>query len=124
MSAISLWPDFKVETKPRGMRQILLDAGGGLADRTNGVVEFAVETVQTVEGFSYRCYLTVRGQRYKVELCSVETGHTSFPATLYEPRGAGVGGIGDEDALLQHLARVFRSEQTKQTVLNLMANFG
>lgn len=125
MSATSLWPDFKLDAKPRGMRHILLDAGADVDQKTNSRVYFSVETVPSDAGLSYHCFLISRGDpRYKVELFAVHTKHQNFPANLYSADGGGVGDIPDEATLLKHLEQIFNSERTKQIVLNMISNFG
>ncbi|MEO2088668.1 MAG: hypothetical protein ABGY75_04105 [Gemmataceae bacterium] len=124
MSATSLWPEFKFDTKLRGMNQILLEAGADISEKTNGIIGYSIESHATSDGLSHRCMIFVQGHRYRIELYSVETGHTNFPAALYSADGVGVENIPDEASLRTHLEKIFNSDRTKQIVQNLIANFG
>lgn len=126
MPATSLWPDFPALDKPRGMKQILEEAGADIAAKTNDVVEFVVyPTTDSLEAdFRYDCRLFVPKAHYSYLLCRVLTGPTPFPASVVTPEGQEFHEIMDEPALRGVLAKLFQAEKTKEIVLNLIANFG
>jgi hypothetical protein len=126
MTATDLWPDFKIDPKPRGIRQILEEAGQGLKAKTNGLVEFRVWPVESRSGpypLRLRCELYVAKLDYAYFLMEVDTAATGFPVEL-RTGSVPVGGVlvaDDETALLTALARIFQSEHTRDVIQNLIS---
>ena len=120
----SLWPEFSAQAKPRGMRQILENAGGDIAEKTRGVVEFRVKTYSEGDKFYHDCYLVVPRVRFQHLLLRVITDAKPFPATLATLRGQTIGSIPDEANLRETLKEHFQSQETREVVENLIANFG
>lgn len=127
MPATDLWPDFKIESKPRGIRQILEEAGQGLKEKTNGLVQFRVwpaESQRSEFPFRLRCQLRVEKLDYDYLLMEVDTSATGFPVEV-RTDALGQNGlllkIGDEASLLALLSNIFRSAQTTAVVQNLIS---
>jgi hypothetical protein len=61
--ATDLWPDFKIEQKTRGVRQVLDEAGEELKQKTAGLIEFRARLHQIQRGANpttiYTCNLYV-----------------------------------------------------------------
>ncbi len=126
MPAIDLWPDFKIDAKPRGVRQMLEEAGEGLKEKTNGLVDFRVwpdEDRDRDFPVRYRCDLYVRKMDYNFALFAVHASATGFPVKVVAGPEVAEGPfkVGDESALYAALANIFRSEYTKAVVQNLVS---
>ncbi len=122
MPATDLWPDFQIEVKPRGVRQMLEDAGRGLKEKTKGLVEFrvwAMDSHNTDKPFRYRCDLHVENIDYAYRLLEVDTSATGFPVAVRD--GSGEFAAADEPALLAALERIFRSDRTVAIVQTLVS---
>jgi hypothetical protein len=126
MPATDLWPDFHIDSKPRGVRQILEEAGEGLKEKTGGLVEFRVwpdEERDREFPIRYRCDLYVQKMDYNFPLLAVHASPTGFPVKVVT--GAGVPEAplkaGDESSLHAVLASIFRSDYTKAVVRNLIS---
>ena len=122
MTTTDLWPDIAFEPKPRGVRQMLEEAGSGLKDKTGGLVEFRVWPLDgRTPGFPFRfrCDLRVDKLDYDYLLLEVDSSPTGFPVQVR----AGNDNIqaDDEASLLAALAGVFRSEQTRAVIKNLIS---
>jgi hypothetical protein len=122
--ATSLWPDFPTDVKPRGVRQMLEDAGGDIAEKTHGVVQFRVRTYSEGDKFYHDCYLLVPRVGFQHLLVRVTTGVTPFPAAVFTPSGEGFGDVGNENNLRSVLRQLFQRRETREVVENLIANFG
>ncbi|MBX9625464.1 MAG: hypothetical protein K2X82_16780 [Gemmataceae bacterium] len=124
MTATDLWPDFKVEKKARSVRHILDEAGGGLKQKTGGVVEFRTHhggaSGDAAFPFLYLCTLVVPKLGYDYSLLRVVSAPTGFPVRVISDQGTH-GEFADEPGLLAELAKVFRSERTQQIVQNLIS---
>jgi hypothetical protein len=125
MTTTDLWPDFKFDPKPRGVRQILEEAGQGLKGKTNGLVEFRVWPVEGQKPglpFRYRCDLRVEKMDYNYRLLEVDSAPTGFPVLVRSGiTSSDVVEASDEASLLAALAKVFQSEQTKAVIKNLIS---
>src|SRR5438067_275607 len=72
----SLWPDFSAMTPPRGMREMLVAAAGDIDARTNGALQFYVDTLGVsgaVKKVRHNCYLRVPKTGYTHLLFQVTT---------------------------------------------------
>jgi hypothetical protein len=125
MTTTDLWPDFAVEPKPRGIRQMLEEAGRGLKDKTRGLITFRVQPAENrgspLFPFRYRCELYVENLDYAFPLLHVNVSmEGGFPVAVFttssEPRTAQ-----NEGELTPILASVFQSEETKAIVRNLIS---
>lgn len=123
MPATDLWPEFTVEKKPRTVRHVLDEAGAGLKEKTGGAVEF--RTFRTTSGekdypFTYDCTLAVPKLDYNYLLLRVDSSPTGFPVrvtsgyTQYD-------GLPSEERLVEVLATIFGSEQTRKVIQNLIS---
>ena len=122
MPATDLWPDFKIDPKPRGIRQILEEAGQGLKEKTNGMVAFRVLPTEGRKfefPFRLRCELYIEKLDYNYLLLEVDTSASGFPA---EARTDGEQiPISNESELLSTLASIFRSTQVRAVIQNLIS---
>lgn len=126
MTATDLWPDIPFEPKPRGVRQILEEAGAGLKEKTKGLVEFRVwpEQGETADfPFRYRCDLRVDKLDYNYLLLEVLSAPTGFPVEVWTGRGARRDPVTatDEASLLTALGAVFWSAETRAVIKNLVS---
>lgn len=123
MPATSLWPDFKIDPKPRGLRQMLEEAGSGLDTKTNGIVTFRVWPLDNERDrtfpFRYRCDLYVAKFDYSYPLLYVNASATGFPAEVLTDSGGTK--VEDERALLVVLETIFHADRTVAIVQNLIA---
>ncbi|QEL16124.1 hypothetical protein [Limnoglobus roseus] len=124
MTTASLWPALPA-VKPRSMRQMLLEAGVGIRDLTNGLIHFQVATsAQKVDKqlkFFHYCTISVPLAALSFPLFQVRTEAAPFPAEV--TWDGGTQRAENEDHLRQLLAGIFQSEQSKTLVYNLIANF-
>lgn len=125
MPTTDLWPDFTIEPKPRGVRQILEEAGRGLKEKTKGLVTFMVHRAEDrgspLFPFRYRCDLYVENLDYAFPLLDVNVSiNGGFPVgvvtTTTETRAAH-----NEAELTSVLATIFRAEETKTIIQNLIS---
>jgi hypothetical protein len=130
MTVASLWPDIPVDNKPRGMKQFLEEAGADIREKTNGLIVFEVSpsgggelNAQGVK-FYFQCHLRVPRVSFKLFLLTVVTGPTPFPANVHSVSGVVYKDIADLDGLRKVLAEIFQSQETKDAILSLIANFG
>jgi hypothetical protein len=126
MTTADLWPDIKIDPKPRGVRQILEEAGAGLKQKTKGLVEFLVLPMESHRSdlpFRLRCYLRVEALDYNYFLLEVDSAATGFPVEVRTGNSVLDHEVkaGDEASLLAVLATVFRSEQTQTVIKNLIS---
>jgi hypothetical protein len=122
MPATNLWPDFKIDPKPHGIRQMLTEAGNGLKDKTGGVVGFRVWPLDNDDRtfpFRYRCDLYVERFDYNYPLLYVNASATGFPAGVITDSG-GIK-VDNESALLSALETIFHSDRTVAIVQNLIS---
>lgn len=119
----SLWPDFPPEAKPRGMRQMLEEAGGDIEEKTQGAIQFRVKVYPDGERLHHDCYLIVARVRYPHLLLRVTTGLAPFPATLVTPSGREVRDIRNEATLRDTLQQHFHTPDTRDLVNNLLGVF-
>jgi|SRR5579883_2264489 len=128
MAGTGLWPDLRVETRQRGMKQILEEVGGELMEMTNGLIQFGVDSTGDPgdQGlrFIHHCSLRVPRVGFKMLLLNVITGPTTFPAIVVAASGERQENIPDEESLRKVLATIFQSEATKETLHSLIVNFG
>ncbi len=126
MPTLDLWPDFKFDPKPHGVRQILEEAGHGLEEKANGLVEFRVwpdEGRDSEFPVRDRCDLYVQKMDYNYALLAVHASPTGFPVKVVIGPEVLEGPFkaGDEPTLHAALANIFRSEYTKAVVQNLIS---
>jgi len=123
MPATDLWPNFKIEPKPRGIRQMLEEAGSGLQEKTNGIVTFRVWPLDNDRNrkfpFRFRCDLYVEKLDYNFPLLHVNSSATGFPAEVQTDTG-GIT-VPDEGALFSALETTFHSDNTKAIIENLIS---
>lgn len=106
---------------------MLEDAGQGLKEKTNGRITFRVLPAETRNNsaafpFRYRCELYLENLDYAFPLLYVNVGvDGGFPVAVIttdpeEPKKAW-----DESQLTSILAAIFRSDETKTIVRNLVS---
>src|SRR3954464_4507359 len=119
----SLWPDFSGLTPPRGMREMLYDAAGDIDAKTNGAIQFYVDTLgvsSTVTKVRYNCYLRVVKTEYTHLLFQVTTPVPGpWPASAATPEGETFSDIQDESRLREVIQDILQRERTKEIVLFL-----
>ncbi|MCI0702759.1 MAG: hypothetical protein L0241_16890 [Planctomycetia bacterium] len=121
--ATDLWPDIAIDQTTRGIKQILEEAGRGLKEKTNGLVEFHVSpslSVDPLYPFRFRCDLHVPKLAYSFSLVVVESAPNGFPVVVKSAPDIDVR-IEDEAQLLAKLAEIFRSPRTQAIIQNLVA---
>ncbi len=118
-----LWPDISVANKPRGMKQILREAGKGLAEKTGNLLKFDVLVIPAPDGnqFTYHGRLIASAVNYTYPLVRVTTGIAAFPADVVADGGVEVKDVPNEDELKKVLADIFQSDRVKQLLNNLLA---
>ena len=126
MPTTDLWPDFTIEPKPRGIRQMLEEAGRGLKEKTNGLVTFRVLPATNRDRpafpFLYRCELYVETLDYTFPLLYVNVGMDGgFPVEVVTTNPAEPRKVWDESGLNSILATIFQSDETKAIVRNLIS---
>ena len=123
MPATDLWPNFQIEPKPRGIRQMLEEAGTGLKEKTNGIVAFRVWPMDNDRNHKfpirYRCELRVDRMDYEFPLLYVNSSATGFPAEIQTDTGGKA--VTDESDLFSTLETIFHSDKTKAIVQNLIS---
>ena len=119
----SLWPDFPSEVPPRGMRQMLEEAGGDIGQKTGGTIEFRVKVFPEGNNLIHDCYLVVPRVGYQHLLLRVITGAKPFPAHIATTHEHNSGGVLNEESLRHVLKSNFQSQETREIVGNLIANF-
>jgi hypothetical protein len=122
MTTTDLWPDIKIDPKPRGVRQILEEAGRGLKEKTNGVVEFRVWPADGRSEefpFRFRCELRVEKLDYNYLLLEVDATATGFPVEVRTDKD--LIKAANESDLLQALRGTFWSERTRLIIKNLIS---
>jgi hypothetical protein len=117
MPATNLWP------KPRGIRQMLEEAGEGLKEKTNGIVTFRVWPLDNDRDrkfpFRFRCDLSVEKLDYNYPLLYVNSSATGFPAEVQTDTGGRP--VADENDLRITLETIFHSDTTKAIIENLIS---
>ena len=122
MTTTDLWPDIPFDPKPRGVRQILEEAGRGLKDKTHGLIDFRVYPVEGQKPglpIRYRCDMRVEKMDYNYHLLEVDASAAGFPVQVRT--GTDVVDAVDEASLRNALAGVFRSEKTLAVIKNLIS---
>lgn len=127
--ATELWPDFKIETKPRGVRAVLEEAGQELKGKTGGLVELRV-FLHSIEQGNLPTAL-YRGDLYVPKIDYTFSGFvigkaplTGFPVAVWTTLGdaSGLSGTAaNEDELRGILSEIFHSERTQLVVQNLIS---
>jgi hypothetical protein len=121
----SLWPDFSTLTPPRGLREMLYDAAGDIDTRTNGAIQFYVDTLGVsgaVKHIRHNCYLRVVKTRYTHLLFQANTSVPGpWPATVTTPEGDKYSDIQDEAQLRAAIEQILQRERTKEIVLYLLS---
>ncbi|MDB5311101.1 MAG: hypothetical protein JWO38_5303 [Gemmataceae bacterium] len=122
MAAADLWPDFPIDPKPRGVRQILREAGAGLKENTNGLIEFRVFPRGDVRDGTYLfdCELVLLDLDYTFLLLRVKGSPTGFPLEVISESSPPVV-VKDGQQLLAVLSGLFLSDRTHQIVQNLIS---
>lgn len=107
--------------KPKTVRSIIIEEGAGIAEKTKGEIRFIVDSQPgDGGGFVHHCFLEVIKAGYRYPLMRVVQRSFSYPVKIIAdnwPQGADAG---NEGALRQNLGLVFRSDATKNVVLQLL----
>ena len=156
--AKNLWPDFDISQRPRTIKRVLLEAGAGVAEKTEEVIKFVVDTrVDDGKKFVHVCYLSESvpkacgagfqpaGLRVFRPPGRLKTGPTSFWNRLSVPQLAfrypflqarhgfeqypvevdseilsKTASAGNETELVKLLGQIFRSDDIKKMVVQLL----
>ena len=122
MPTVDLWPDFKIDPKPRGIRQMLEEAGEGLKPKTKDLVEFRAWPADGRSPefpFRFRCELYVRTLDYHYPLFEVYSSATGFPAQVRT--GGSTTPVVTEAELFSALGEVFQAAETRAVIQNLIS---
>lgn len=121
----SLWPSFAGMAPPRGMREMLTEAAGGIGPQTSGKLQFYIDTLGVsakIEKIRHNCYLRVPATGYTHLLFQVSTPVPGpFPAEVATPEGDQFPNIQDENQLRDAIKQVLQRERTKEVVLYLLS---
>ena len=118
----NLWPDFSGEPRLRTVRRVLIEAGEGLAERTEGKIHFEVESKPGGQGrFLHDCYLFVPSILYRYPLFKVVEEGDPYPVTVIGDATFQKGvAAGKERALVENLKLLFHADTTKKMVQQLL----
>src|SRR5207249_4932197 len=104
-------------TPSRGLREMLYDAAGDIDARTNGALQFYVDTLGVsgaVKKVRHNCYLRVPKTAYVHLLFQVTTTVPGpWPATATTPEGETFPDIQDENQLRDAIQQILQRERTK-----------
>jgi hypothetical protein len=115
------WPDFPKERRPRTVKRVLLEQGGGIVEKTEGDVQFYVETTSGGrDKFSHDCYLVVPRLNYRYHLLRVTHGLDQYPAEIVSDSFPEEVSVGNEAELIKNLRIIFHSERTRKVVEQLL----
>jgi len=122
----SLWPDLSsVTPPPRGIREMLYDAAGDIDAKTNGAIQFYVDTLGVsgaIEKVRHNCYLRVPKTGYTHLLFRVTTPVPGpWPAAVSTPERESFSNIQDETGLRDAVEKLLQRERTKEVVLYLLS---
>lgn len=121
----SLWPDFSTMTPPRGMRVMLYETVGDPGSKTNGAIEFYVDTLgisAATEKVRHNCYLRLKKTGYTYLLFRVTTPVPGpWPAKVHTPEGDNYPEVSDETQLRSVIEQVIQRDRTTEVVLFLMS---
>ncbi len=121
----SLWPDFSAMTPTRGLREMLHDAAGDINARTNGALQFYVDTLRVsgaVKNIRHNCYLRVAHPEYTHLLFQVTTPVPGpWPAAVTTPEGESFRDIQDENQFRGVIEQILQRDRTKEIVLYLLS---
>lgn len=115
------WPDFDLGPDVHTVRRVLVEEGSGIEQKTRGAIRF--EVLSRPEGerrFGHTCYLVAPSMGYRFPFMYVEHGLEQYPVTITTdvfPRNAGAA---DEKSLRDLLGEVFRSDATKNVVVQIL----
>jgi hypothetical protein len=120
-----LWPDITIDQHPRGIKQILEEAGRGLKDKTHSLVEFRVTPyvsggVDPLYPFRFRCDLHVPKLPYSYLLVLIESSPNGFPVLVKSNPDVDVR-VEDEYQLIAKLGEIFHSPHTQGVIQNLIS---
>ncbi len=115
------WPEFDKLPRRQTVRSVLIDEGNGIVERTHGEIKFLVESEPSGKGgFLHRCFLVVIKVGYRYPLMRIVQDGLSYPVTVVAdifPQGTSAG---DEAELRKALGQVFRSDEIKDLVPQLL----
>ena len=115
----NLWPDFDLAAEPRTVRRILIEAGAGIREKTNGTIQFEVDSSpRGGGGLVHNCYLVAPGLGYRYPLMRAEHGLDQYPVTIVVSKRGRLAD--DEGSLMTALRGVFQDDSTKKVVLQLL----
>lgn len=115
------WPELSELPKTKTVRSVLIEEGSGVAERTNNIVQFVVETERgRRSGFTYKCYLHVPNAAYRYPFLSVEQEGLDYPVVIYADNWPQGGAAGNERAFRENLGLVFRSDAVKRLLVQLV----
>jgi hypothetical protein len=113
------WPDFDLTKNRSSVRNVILELGRGISEKTQDLIRFHVDT--TLESspdqkFVHRCTLWVVKLSYFYPFMTVMHGFDLYPAYVVSDVDPKTFKAASENELVEHLKKVFSSETTKKTV--------
>lgn len=118
----NLWPDFTtVDLGQRSPKRVLLEEGQGIAEKTDGKIEFVVRTANNGGKLVYDCELWVPSIQFGYPFMQVAyQGRDPYPVAVGSDAIPGSPQATNESELVDILKKAFHSPVTQKLVLQLM----
>jgi len=118
----NLWPEFHPTIRSQTVRRLLLEAGEGLAERTDNRVRFVVVS-RPLDPPLHECFLYAPDLGYRYLFLRVFENGDPYPVSLITANeGESTLIAKTERALLKHLRDIFHSELTTKQITSLLEN--
>lgn len=122
--AVGLWPSFKTQQQPPGMKQLLQEAVAGLADKTDGKLDCVVRVDGTEFGFIFSVVVVVVATGHQFTIFRIRTPINTYPAMVEGAVLPGPVQIDDSTQFHTVIAEILTSPLTRGTITNILANLG
>jgi hypothetical protein len=107
--------------KPKTIRSVIIDEGGGISERTRGAIVFQVaSSAHGSGGFVHQCYLSVVKAAYQYPLLRVVQNDLGYPVTVVADPVPDGTRAKNEKELREQLGLVFQSDITTRIVIQLL----
>jgi hypothetical protein len=118
----NLWPDFDIGQAPRSPKAVIQQAGGGLREKTDGLVQFWMGPASIRDNkveLSCSLYTPALGYHYPF-LRAQFAVEPVYPVTLVADKMPDIV-ANDEKELIEALAKIFNAPSTIATIQRLMS---
>ena len=118
----NLWPDFDIGQVPRSPKAVIEEAGGGLEEKTNGLVKFSSGVTSINDDqVEVPFYLFTPSLSYSFPFMRATFAvEPVYPVTLVSDKMTDVV-ANDESELTASLAKIFNAPSTVATIQRLMS---